>query len=109
MAGWNGREGVDYYVHLYAPSLQEMAAPPKFMLAQMDYAGVDVAVLQNVFLYGQLNNYLSEAIRRYPKRSVGQAQVNEGQLDQESQIEELQVGKYPPEIAACEVDHALVV
>jgi len=81
--------GIDYYVHLYAPSLQDMAAPAEFMLAEMDYAGVDMAVLQNTFLYGQLNDYFAEAVKRYPNRFVGQAQVNEAKAYEESQIMEL--------------------
>jgi len=83
------RDGIDYYVNLCPPSLQDMTAPPEFMLAQMDYVGVDMAVLQNSYLYGQLNDYFAEAVRKYPNRFLGQAQVDEAEAHRESQITEL--------------------
>lgn len=83
------KAGVDYYVHLYAPSLQDMTATPEYMLAEMNWAGVDIAVLQNAFLYGQLNDYVADAVSKYPNRFVGQAQVKEIEAHKESQIMEL--------------------
>ncbi len=79
----------DYFIHLYSPSLQEMEAPAEFLLAEMDYAGVDVAVLQNAWLYGQLNGFFAEAVRKYPHRFVGSVQVNEARADRNSEIDEL--------------------
>lgn len=82
---WTGDRG-DYYVNLYAPTLQEMIASPEFMVAQMDYAGVDVAVLQNAWLYGQLNEYFAKAVEKYPERFVGTVQLREVEAFKESQI-----------------------
>jgi predicted TIM-barrel fold metal-dependent hydrolase len=83
------KDGVDYYVHVYAPSLQDMTGPPELMVAQMDWAGVDMAVLQNPWLYGRLNDYFADAAKKYPNRLIGQIQVNEAQAHEDSQIAEL--------------------
>ena len=84
------KHGVDYYLHLYAPSLQDMEASPEFLIAQMNYAGVTRGVLQNAWLYGQLNDYFASAVHRYPDRFIGTAQVNEARADEPSEIAELQ-------------------
>lgn len=78
--------GEDYYVQWMPPTLADMAAPPELMIQQMDYVGVDKAVLQNVHVYGDLNKYLSECVRSYPDRFIALAVVNEWEADQESQV-----------------------
>ncbi len=93
-AGRNGRfewqhDGEDLYVQFMPPSLQTMEAPPDFMVAQMDYAGVDVAILQNDHIYGSLNEYFAEAVRLHPGRFIGLAQVEEPLAYQDAQIERL--------------------
>jgi hypothetical protein len=50
-------DGVDYYVQIYPPSLQNNEAPPERMVAEMDIAGVDIGVLQHDHVYGSLNEY----------------------------------------------------
>lgn len=84
------KHGVDYFLHLYAPSLQTMVASPEFLIAQMNYAGVTLGVLQNAWLYGQLNDYFASAVRRHPDRFIGTAQVNEARANEDSEIAELQ-------------------
>jgi predicted TIM-barrel fold metal-dependent hydrolase len=69
--------GEEYYVQFLPPGLQGMAAPPEFMVVQMDYAGVRAAVLQNDPIYGDLAGYFAEAIRRHPGRFIGLARVDE--------------------------------
>ena len=83
------KNGIDYYVHLYAPSLQDMTASPEFMLAQMDYVGVDMAVLQNPYLYGRLNDHIADVVKRYPRRFVGQVQVKSMEAYKDSEVNEL--------------------
>lgn len=83
------KDGVDYYLQLYAPSLQQMKASPEFLLAQMNYIGVKKGILQNAWLYGQLNDYFGEMVKKYPDRFIGTVQVNEAFANQEDQIEEL--------------------
>jgi predicted TIM-barrel fold metal-dependent hydrolase len=83
------RDDEDLYLQFMPPSLQTMEAPPDFMVAQMDYAGIDVAVLQNDHIYGSLNEYFADAIRSHPGRFIGLAQVEEPAAYQDAQIERL--------------------
>jgi predicted TIM-barrel fold metal-dependent hydrolase len=69
-----------------------MIATPEFMLAQMAWAGVDIAVLQNPWLYGQLNEFFSEAEKKYPHKFAGQVQVSEYEVDKPEEIERLRNG-----------------
>jgi predicted TIM-barrel fold metal-dependent hydrolase len=85
---WNVGEE-EHYIQFMPPSFQTMDAPPDFLVAQMDYAGVDVAVLQNDHIYGSLNEYFSEAVRAYPRRFIGLAQVEEPIAHHYDQIERL--------------------
>jgi predicted TIM-barrel fold metal-dependent hydrolase len=84
--------GQDYYLNLYGPTLQDLSASPAYILAEMDYAGVSMAILQNAWLYGHLNDYFAEAQRTYPGRFVGTVQVNEARADEDGQIDELRRG-----------------
>jgi predicted TIM-barrel fold metal-dependent hydrolase len=86
------RGGEDYYIHLYAPNLQLVESPPEFLIAQMNYAGVSRVVLQNAWLYGQLNDYFSNAVAQYPDRFIGTVQVNESRAFEESERRELRRG-----------------
>ena len=82
-------DGVEYYRQFMPPSLQDQVATPEFILAQMDHAGVDMAVLQNCKLYGKLNDYFAEAVKRYPDRFVGTGEINEFEADKESETSKL--------------------
>ena len=80
---------VDYYRQFMPPSLQEQTASPEFTLVQMEHAGVDMVVLQNCKLYGKLNQYFAECVRKYPDRFVGTGELNEFSADEESEIDKL--------------------
>lgn len=84
--------GEDYHLNLYGPTLQDMTASPEYVLAEMDYAGVGMAVLQNAWLYGELNDYFAEAQSMHPDRFVGTVQVNEPHADEDAQLAELKRG-----------------
>ena len=83
------KDGEGYYIQFMPPTLQTMAAPAEFMINQMDYAGIDVAVLHNERMYGKLNSYFSEALKRYPDRFIALAQVDEARAYEDSEIERL--------------------
>lgn len=94
--GRNGRfewskDGENYYIQFMPPTLQTMEAPVDFMINQMDYAGIQTAVLQNDHIYGSLNHYFSDALKQYPDRFIGLAQVEEPLAFQDDQIESLQL------------------
>ena len=88
--------GEEYYMQWMAPTLWDMSSPAEYMVAQMDYVGVDRAVLQHDRVYGHLDDFLADCARRYPDRFVALAQVDEwigGSADQlerlRHQIEDL--------------------
>jgi predicted TIM-barrel fold metal-dependent hydrolase len=82
-------DGVDYSLQYLPPTLTNLHAPPELMVAQMDYAGVDKAVLQTGHAYGRLNRYLSEAARKFPERFWALAMIDEWRADHPGQIRAL--------------------
>ncbi len=82
-------DGTDYSQQYLPPTLTNLAAPPELMVAQMDYAGVDKAVLQTGHAYGRLNRYLANAVRKFPHYFWGLAMVDEWKADHTSQIRTL--------------------
>ncbi len=83
------KDGIDFYRQFMPPSMQEQTASPEFILAQMEHAGVEMAVLQNCKLYGKLNDYFAECVREYPDKFVGTGEINEFEADKEAEIEKL--------------------
>ena len=81
--------GEDCYLQYLPPTLVNLSAPPELMVAQMDYVGVDRAVLQTGHLYGRLNRYLSGAVRRFPDRFWALAMIDEWRADSSSQLRAL--------------------
>ena len=81
--------GVDYYCQYLPPSSTDLEATADGLIAQMDYVGIDKALVQAGHLYGRLNQHLSEAVARYPERLWAPALVDEWLIDQPSQIEVL--------------------
>jgi predicted TIM-barrel fold metal-dependent hydrolase len=82
-------EGDDVYLQFFPPTLQQMECPAEFMLQQMARAGVDRAVLQNARLYGRLNEYFADAVRTYPAKFIGLADVDEANAAADSEIARL--------------------
>ena len=92
--GRNGKflwtvDGSDYSIQYLPPTLTRLSAPPELMVAQMDYVGVERAVLQTGHTYGRLNSYLAQAARKFPDRFWALAMVDEWQIDRPSQIRTL--------------------
>jgi predicted TIM-barrel fold metal-dependent hydrolase len=82
-------EGETHYRSFLPPAMQELVCPPEFVVQQMARAGVDVAVLQNARPYGRLNDDFAEAVRRYPDRFIGLADVNEAEAQTEAERADL--------------------
>lgn len=59
------------------------------MLAHMDWVGVDKAVLYQGHIYGRLNDYLADCVKKYPDRFVAVAQIDESRASEESQLNEI--------------------
>ncbi len=83
-------DGVRYYRQYQSPLLHDMAAPANLVVAMMDAAGIDVAVLQNDRNYGRLNDEIADAVRRFPGRFIGLAQVDEGHGWRADQLDEIE-------------------
>lgn len=81
--------GVDYYKQYLPPLLLDLGASPEMMVAQMNHAGVEKAVIHNGHLYGKLNQYISQAVSRFPSRFWGLALVDEWRAHHRSQIQVL--------------------
>ena len=81
--------GEDYFIQWMPPVLQDMSCSPELMIAQMDYVGVDRAVLQHDRIYGKLDDFLGDCVRRYPDRFVALAQVDEWVGGRDDQLERL--------------------
>jgi len=80
------RDGVDYYKQYMPPSLTGNACGADYLVAEMDYAGIDRAVLQNDHYYGALNDLFADAVRRYPDRFFGTAYVDETTVGDEAAL-----------------------
>ncbi len=80
--------GEDFYVQYMPVGMQQMVAPPEFMLAQMAYAGVDRCVLQAGGAYGAMNDYNAFAQQQYPDKFFALMNVDEGAVDRPETLRE---------------------
>ena len=80
-------EGEDYHFQHGPPAYADLSSPPEQVITQMDFAGVDRALIQHDRLYGRLDEYLAAAIDRYPDRLVALAQVDEWRGGEQDQLE----------------------
>jgi len=64
----NGEE-----VQALPPCLRRVEYTPEMLIAEMDWAGVEKAVLLQGPFYGACDQYVGEAVRRYPDRLSGAA------------------------------------
>jgi predicted TIM-barrel fold metal-dependent hydrolase len=81
--------GVEYSRQYLPTALANLESPPELILAHMDYVGIDKAVIQTGHTYGRLNDYISDAIHKFPDRFWGLAMVDEWRIDQPDQRREL--------------------
>ncbi len=81
--------GEEYYKQYLPPHMTDLSAPAEQMVAQMDHAGIEKAVLHNGHTYGRLNPFLSDAVRKFPDRLWGMALVDEWRAHQKSQRDAL--------------------
>lgn len=82
-------EGEDYAIQYMPVGMQEMAAPPELMLAQMMYAGVDHCILQAGGAYGAMTEMNAFAGRQYPGRMTGLMHVDEAMAGKPAALTEI--------------------
>ena len=97
-AGASGRyewtlDDADYYKQYMPVSLRDMTAPAELLVAAMDYAGVDVGVIQRGHIYGEIDAFCERAVAAYPDRLIGLAQIDESRAYEEAQIARLHRAK----------------
>jgi len=83
------KDGERYYIQFFPPTLDDMIATPERMLAQMQYAGVDKAVLQFAKLYGITYEYMGDLMKRWPDKFRCCTAVTEKDADKPEQIDAL--------------------
>ena len=90
------RDGERYYVQFLPPYMRNLSAPAEVIAAQMDNAGISIAVLQNDHIYGNLAEDFATAGAVHPGRFIGLAQVEEAFAYRDDQRAALhdQVGRF---------------
>ena len=81
--------GEDLYMQWMPPTLWDMSSPAEYIIAQMDYAGVDRGFMQHDRLYGYLDEFFADCVSRYPDRLVAGAQVDEWRGGEPDQLDRL--------------------
>ena len=85
-------DGEDYTKHYYPPNLRNCELTPDSLIGEMDYAGVDMALLHTNPMLGRSGAYLAECVRRFPDRLRAMAPVDEWRIhdDSEAVVRELE-------------------
>ena len=76
-------DGETYTKQYLPPMLHNLECPPEVLIAEMDYAGVDLGILHTFPTLARpdfLNGYLREAVRRFPDRLVRLIAVSEAAI-----------------------------
>lgn len=84
------KDGESYYVQFLPPYMHDLYQPPESSVVEMDYAGIGTVVLQNDHIYGDNAEYFAEAIKRWPGRFIGLAQVEEAWGYRDDQLAKLE-------------------
>ena len=70
-------DGEDYVKQYLPPSIADMSYPAERLVAEMDYAGVEMALLHRTPYLGMGNDFIADCVRRFPDRLRGLAHVAE--------------------------------
>ena len=73
----------DYVKQYLPPSVVDMSYPAANLVAEMDYAGVDVALLHRAPYLGIGNDFIADCVRCFPDRLQGLAHVEEWLVEPE--------------------------
>jgi predicted TIM-barrel fold metal-dependent hydrolase len=74
---------------LMPPYNEKTIYTPEMLLANMDWAGVDKAMLLQGTFYGDWNPYVGEALEKYPERLIGAAFLDPWHPQAQSYFDEL--------------------
>lgn len=73
-------DGEAYTKQFYPPNLRHLEYTPHSLIAEMDYAGVDMALLHTNPMLGRDSAFLAECVRLYPERLRSMAPVDEWRI-----------------------------
>jgi predicted TIM-barrel fold metal-dependent hydrolase len=76
-------DGEDYVKQYFPPSITDMSYSAESLVAEMDYAGVDRALLHRTPYLGIGNDFTADCVQRFPDRLVGLAHVEEWLVEPE--------------------------
>ena len=79
-------DGEDYVKQYFPPAITDMAYPADRLVAEMDYAGVDKALLHRTPYLGIGNEFIADCVRSYPGRLMGLAHVEEWLVATEPEV-----------------------
>ena len=79
-------DGEDYVKQYFPPSIVDMAYPATNLVAEMDYAGVDMSLLHRTPYLGIGNDFIADCVRRFPDRLQGLAHVEEWLVQPEPDV-----------------------
>ena len=71
---WNGETYTKYY---YPPNLRNLEFTSSSLISEMDYAGIDLALLHTNPSLGKSNQYQYDCIKKFPGRLLSMASVDE--------------------------------
>ena len=77
-------DGEDCTKQFFPPNLRDVEFTPHGVTAEMDYAGVDMALMHTNPMLGRDSAYLSECVRLYPERLRSMAPVDEWRILRET-------------------------
>ena len=70
-------DGEDYVKQVLPPWVSNLTFTPESLVAEMDYAGIDMALLHRAPYMSKSNEFISDCVRRFPGRLKGLAYVEE--------------------------------
>jgi predicted TIM-barrel fold metal-dependent hydrolase len=76
-------DGEAYTKQFFPPNLRDLEFTPHGLIAEMDYAGVDMALLHTNPMLGRDSAYLADCVRLYPQRLRSMAPVDEWRIRSE--------------------------
>ena len=77
-------DGEDRSKQFYPPNLRNLEYTPHSLIAEMDYAGVDHALLHTNPMLGRDTTFLAECVQHYPDRLHSMAPVDEWRIIDET-------------------------
>ena len=88
-------QGETYTKQHTPPMLHNLESPPELMIAEMDYAGIDMGLMHTYPTLGEgdyLNSFLRDAVGRFPDRLMRLVRIPEASIpnDIDSAIEQLE-------------------